>query len=267
MVYTSSYRTNRRTAYSRGVAARRRQRQRLARAVRGAGRTGRRNSVALRNMRTGGLLGIEKKYLDTYKSGTTLTAPTDCSGGEMSPTGGCTGCLSAPGQGDSASNREGNKIVVLSALIQGMIHVPSQTNQSTADVVGNVFIALVMDTQTNGATLNSEDVFSNPSGSTTMCVLPNRNMSYTQRFKVLKIKRITVRLPAMVYDGTNIEQQGLHTPFKISWNGKMPVTFTTPSTTADVAGVTNNSLHVIAFTSNTDLGTQLYYNCRVRFIG
>ena len=40
----------------------------------------------------------ELNYLDCAKTLSALTAPTDCSGGEMNPTTGCTGCLSAPSQ-------------------------------------------------------------------------------------------------------------------------------------------------------------------------
>ena len=35
----------------------------------------------------------ELNYLDCAKTLSALTAPTDCSGGEMNPTTGCTGCL------------------------------------------------------------------------------------------------------------------------------------------------------------------------------
>lgn len=274
MVYRYSTSRRRRDAFYRRAGAQRRTNIRLARAARyGAYSTGRmayggRNRIALRNARTGGLLGIEHKYLDTALTATALVAPTNATGAEFPPnTGGVNGCLTAPAQGDGPSNREGNKIVVDGLLLQGVIQVAAQVDQTAADLSCNVYIALVMDTQTNGAQLNSEDVFSNPGGTAVLATSPNRNMSYTQRFKVLKMKKMALRIPTLTYDGTNIEQTGFHTPFKLSWKGKMPVTFTTASTTADIANVTNNSIQVVAFCSNTTLAPSISYNARARFFG
>lgn len=236
----------------------------------GGGRRRGRNRVALLNQRTGGLLGIELKYLDTTKTATALTAPTDASGGEYPPTSGCTGCLTAPAQGDTASSRDGNKIVVKSCLLQGAISCSQQSLQSTADFSAIVMVALVQDTQTNGVPLNSEDVFTNPGAAALLACSVNRNMSYTQRFKVLKMKKIVLKTPALANDTGatgGIIQSGFHQPFKLSWKGLMPVTFTTGSTTADIANVTNNSIQVIAYCTNTSLAPSLEYNCRIRFVG
>lgn len=229
-----------------------------------------RNSIALRNARTGGLLGIEHKFLDIPRTPTALAAPTDASGGEINPSSIVTGCLSAPAQGDGPTNREGNKIVIDSVLIQGDISVAAQADQTAADVSPVVFIALVQDMQTNGATLNSEDVFTNPAANAVLATSPFRNMSYTARFKVLKMWKKQLRIPDQVWDGTNIEQSGFRTPFKLSWKAKgrpIPVTFTTASTTADVANVTNNSIHCIAYCNDTSLAPTIGFNCRIRFYG
>lgn len=78
---------------------------------------------------------------------------------------------------------------------------------------------------------------------------------------------LQLRIPTLTYDGTNIEQTGFHTPFKLSWKGLMPVTFVTGSTTADIANVTNNSLQIVAYCSNTSMVPNILYNARVRFVG
>ena len=44
------------------------------------------------NMLTGGLLAPEIKFLDVIRIETTLTAPTYCTGMEIQPCTGCTGC-------------------------------------------------------------------------------------------------------------------------------------------------------------------------------
>lgn len=213
------------------------------------------------------MLGIELKFLDTTKTQTALTAPTDCSGGEYPPSSGCTGCLNAPAQGDGPTNREGNKIVCKSIFLQGQINCAAQANQTATDVSPVVYVALVLDTQCNGAQLNSEDVFTNTSGASLQATQLNRNMSYTSRFKVLKTWKKQLRIPTISYDGTNMEQMGFTTPFTLKWKGDIPVTFTTGSTTADIANVTNNAIQVIAFTSSTDLTPGINYNCRMRFYG
>lgn len=241
--------------------------RRYARYAQGRMAYGGRNRIALMNERTGGLLGIEKKFLDTAKTQTALTAPTDATGGEYPPTSGCTGCLSAPAQGDGPTNREGNKIVIDSIYLQGQINCAVQANQTGADLSPVVMVALILDTQTNGAQLNSEDVYTNFSAASLQATQLMRNMSYTSRFKVLKVWKKQLRIPTLTFDGTNIEQSGFTTPFVLKWKGKLPVTFTTGSTTADIANVTNNSIQVVAFTSSTDLTPGLNYNCRMRFYG
>ena len=95
-------------------------------------------------------------------------------------------CLNGVAQGNGPTNRIGRKFTMKSILIQGAIHIAAQTNQTALDEAPVVYIALVLDTQTNGVTLNSEDVFTNPVGNGTLAVAPLRNMSNTGRFKVLK---------------------------------------------------------------------------------
>jgi len=228
------------------------------------GKMSRARSIALANVRTGGLLGIEKKFLDNGISN--FAIPAAMTGAEV-PNTAATGCFSAPAQGDGASNRDGNRIVIVECNAQGVIVVPSQADVIAADTACYVFIALVQDTQSNGVQLNSEDVITNPSTQAAAAADPFRNMSYTKRFRLLGWTKKALRIPFMTYDGTNIEQSGFHTPWKIKWRGKMPVTFTTASTTSDIANVTDNSIQMIATCSNTTLAPALYGNVRTRFYG
>lgn len=226
---------------------------------------------ALRNMRTGGLLGIETKYLDCWSTGTALAADTANANGELNPTNVVTGCLSSPAQGDGAQNREGKKIVVKSCLIQGVIDVNPQATQATADTIPTVFFALVQDMQTNGVTPNSEDVFANPAAVADNCTQPFRNMSYTSRFKVLKTWHRALKPPFTMANDTGatggLVVNGFNLPFTLSWKGQMPANFTTGSTTADVANCTDNSLHLMGWASNIDLSPTVRWSSRIRFVG
>jgi len=219
------------------------------------------------NRRTGGLLGIEKKYLDTSYALANLTAPTDMSGMEINPTTGCTGCLSAPPTGNAFNTRDGAKIQVKSVLVKGVIVVIPQINQASLDTACIVNISLVMDRQTNGATLDSESVYSNLSANATQNCNALRNPSFVERFKVLKNVSFTLPQLTAAFDSANIEVAGTTIAFTISKKLDMPVKFTTGSTTADVANVIDNSLHIIAWVNNTSYAAQLGFNARIRFYG
>lgn len=146
------------------------------------------------------------------------------------------------------------------------MNVDPQVNQTAADAVPFLYIALVLDTQTNGAQLNSEDVYINPAASTATGSSPLRNMSYTERFKVLKVKKIRVPTLPITYDGTNIEQSGLLLPFSMYVKlGGLQTKFQSGTTTGYVGTIVDNSLHLIAFT-NVDSATfpvGMFYNSRL----
>lgn len=228
------------------------------------------SSAAYRNQRTGGLLGIETKFLDIPCTGFAIPSGTGAAGGEANPTSIVTGCLSAPAQGDGATNREGKKIVIKSCLVQGLIDCDPQATQSTADTPPLVYVALVQDTQTNGVTLNSEDVFTNIAANGNLAASPFRNMSYSSRFKVLSTWSKQLSCIAMANDTGatgGVIVSGLNEPFTLSWKGLMSVNFTTASTTADVANVIDNSLHIVCFASDQSLTPTIKYSARIRFVG
>lgn len=218
-------------------------------------------------------LGVETKFLDAPRTTLALTAPADATGGEISPSSIVTGCLSAPAQGDGPTNRDGHKILIKSILVQGMIQFAGEEDQTATNSLPTVFCALVQDKQSNGATLNSEDVYTNPVASGVCAVNPLRNMSFTSRFKVLDTWQHAFEdnlLQAFNDQATTtFAQQGGAVPFTLSKKFKTPlrVTFTTGSTTADIANVIDNSLHVIAFCSSTTTNPNILYNSRMRFVG
>lgn len=238
---------------------------------RDVGRFGRRKfnkyAAYAMNPATQGLLGIEKKFLDIPFGATALTAPTDASGGAIAPSGVVTGCYSAPAQGDGPTNRDGNKIVVTECGFQGIITVPAQSGVATADTSCAVFMCIVQDMQTNGAVLTSQSVWTNPIAAANAATSLFRNMSFTSRFRILKMKKFDLRIPSITFNGATLEQFGFTKSFNMKYKGKMPVTFTTASTTADIANVTDNSIQLIAFCTNTSLVPSIVGNCRTRFYG
>ncbi len=223
-----------------------------------------RRSMPTRNARIGGFLGIENKFYDNLLSSSAISAPSDGSAGEHDP-GGADG-LNTVDQGDGESQRDGRQIVMKKISITGLISCVPQISVTATDTNPVVFIALVLDMQTNGATLNSENVYINPLSTSLGAASPLRNLQFTKRFRVLKTRTLTLDQPTVVWDGTNIEQGGMHKAFQMHVNlNNLVVNFS--GTTADIANIVDNSLHIIAYTSSTTCAPTINYNSRLRFQG
>ncbi len=250
----------------RGEGARRFSRAARAVGVIGARRgptAARRSSARLRsNVRTAGFLGIEKKFYDTTLATTALVAPTDGAGGELDPT--TVNSISAPAQGDGESNRDGKKIMMKSVHVTGRVQFTDNTGETAGRINATAIVALVLDTQSNGAQLNSEDVFTNPGGTALLASAPLRNLQYSTRFKVLATKTMSM-VARPVWDGTNIELFSQSNIFRFDKKLDMPVEFT--GTAAGVANVMNNSIHVVGYSDTLNGVPKITYNARLRFVG
>jgi len=216
------------------------------------------------NLRIGGFLGIELKYVDYALVNSALAAPTDASSGEKDPATAL--ALNAIQQGDGEQQRDGKQVAVKSCYVTGVIDCPALVNQTTGKNVPTIYVALVLDKQTNAAQADSELVFTNPGASAILAASPLRNMQYTSRFEVLDSVCLEIEQPQVAYDGTNLETAGSRTPFKLSWTGDLMTQFI--GTGATIASIQDNSLHVIAY-AGPDLTAApvISYNSRVRFVG
>jgi len=226
------------------------------------------------NAVTMGFMGIEKKFLDTARTQIAVGGAVALTGGEYDPSatsgsgggsGGCVGCLSCPAQGDTEQSRDGKRIVIDSLILKGNVNYNASASQAVSESQ-KVFVAVVLDTQTNGAQLNSEDVFKNTSADASTVCDPMKNLLFGSRFRILK---------SQVYDltptGTFGAGTGAHygTQREFDWyipfKGGLPVNLNA-GTTADVANVIDNSIHVVAF-ANVNNSCELAYNARIRFQG
>ncbi len=240
----------------------------MARTRRTRGRAGgRRRRVRRRlNKRTGGFLGTELKHYDTSIAAVAIVNSSAMTAAEIDPTG-TIKCLTAPAQGASEQNRLGRKITLKSIQINGVIDRTGLIG--SAGVIASsavIQISLILDTQTNGATLNSEDVFHNPGNTGNLCASGLRDMEQIQRFKVLKTWKILLPHSDGFWDGTNIIRDSVHRRFHCYKKLNIPVTFKL-SATEGVAQVVDNSLHMIAYKSDPVNPVLIEYNCRVRFVG
>jgi len=225
-----------------------------------------RQAIAIANAATAGFLAMETKFYDTAIVNTAIAAATDATGGEYPPTlPAGVNCVSTPAQGDGPDNRDGKRIIIKNLSIKGHIIRNATEDAAAPPTLEKVYLAVVLDTQTNGAQTQSELVFKNLAAVAAGNTAPLRNLLYGSRFKILK---------ADVFDldqTTSAEGDNLHSaPGKscqFDWYvdlKDLPVNFTA-GTTADIANVVDNSITVMAFSSTGS--PVLTYNCRIRFQG
>lgn len=230
---------------------------------------GRLRSTRTRNYRTGGYLGIEYKFLDcAWNGANNINASGDGANGEQQPTSGCTGCFSCPAQGDGESQRDGRKYCIKSAWVSGAIDY--STVAGAGDVIPNsgIYAAIVLDTQANGATIDSEDIFINPSTQGEgMVPSPLRNLQNSKRFRILASQYIGPRDVTVGTDGTATLSMnpGAQPIVNLSWKGNIMVECT--GTTADVASVSDNALHLVMYAADTTFTPKFKGKSRVRFVG
>lgn len=220
-----------------------------------------------RNARVGGFLGLELKFLDCAWNSVAINASTDGSSGEMQPSSGCTNAISVPSQGDGESQRDGRKYVIKSFWVSGVIDTTPEADQADAKEGSGCWFALVLDTQANGATIVSENVFINPAtGASAMLPQPLRNLQQSTRFRILASKFIRPGNMYAMTDGAStgsLNAQNQQT-FSLSWKGSINVD--TSGTTADVASVTDNAVHLIAYTGSVPAKV-FSGKSRMRFMG
>lgn len=220
------------------------------------------------NVRTGGFLGIEYKFLDCAWNGVSINTSTDGSGGEMQPSTGCTNAISIPSQGDGESNRDGRKYTIKSIWVSGDINFVATSDQMDVAENKGMFFALVLDTQANGATIVSENVYINPStGATAMMPQPLRNLQNSKRYRILASRYIP---PSGMYAFNDGGATGSLIPMNsktlnLSWKGNIVCDST--GTTADVASASDNAIHLIGYTAQTTFTPTFTGKSRMRFVG
>lgn len=175
--------------------------------------------------------------------------------------------ISTPAVGDGEQNRDGKRILIDMVEVKGNIIGNAFELQAGPSSSMKVFVALVLDTQSNGAQLNSEDVFKNAAANVDTNASPLRNLLFGSRFRVLKHELFdmdTKTLSHFAVDSFSWAARGCPFEWFIPFKEPLVVNFNA-GTTASIANVVDNSLHIIAFATKAD-GT-ISYNARIRFRG
>jgi len=247
---------------------------------------------AYANLRTGGLLAIERKFLDTARSAVLLTNGVGAavvSGGASTWTAPRVGpvqlrtavgliytiapvALNVIGIGDSGSDRDGRQVINDSIHLRGALEI-AEGDYAAQNVAQVLNIVLVLDTQTNGGTPAGSSVFVNPGDISAQSPglngsAPFVNLANSKRFRILKHIRRVVQPSAISGNGTITRPSGMMTwamdvPLK-----QMKTNYVTDDVTQNLtsASIGDNGLFLFAWT-DTDSFLFLSYNSRLRFRG
>lgn len=211
-----------------------------------------------RRRSTGGLVGVEYKYIDLNRGG--LAIPNTWVGGEMDPAVAL--CLNACVQGTDVSDRDGSKIVLKRIDISGQVYRAAAAAVAAGRAASYITVALVLDTQTNGAQLNAEDVYSTNG----VDAYARRVIEYSQRFKVLWKGSFILQDDMSWNDAAaTAGVGGVARKFEIHKKMDLPVQYITGAGAGTIADIRDNSLHMIA--ASTGALDLIEYNSRVRFVG
>lgn len=202
--------------------------------------------------------GLELKYIDyEYLDDVSTTV----SGSVSDPAG--VDSISAIDVGDSPTTRDGRQATLMDVQINGYVKLPPLVAGNAPRQGGIVRIALVLDTQTNGAQLDPAALANTPSNSD-LEVLAFPNLETGNRFITLDYKVIDCNPTAEVVKGNNYDSPVNFWNFVLSFDDlKVKANYTGPG--AGVSTITDNSLHVVAIASDSNSLVQLGYISRVRF--
>lgn len=201
----------------------------------------------------------EMKYFDTEYSAV-VAAQDNWTGTEADPATFLT--LVVPQVGAAINQRIGREVKIYRIKIRGYVTTAKQTNQTATDNPSAVRIVLYLDKQTNATQAQGEQLFA--TSTTGGGVNSFQNTANFGRFWVLKDKMVRFDGPNLSWDGSNIEQQGQIRTFKMNCWLKAPVSMRFNATNGGtIADIVDNSFHVLANATNTDLAPTLSYVCRV----
>lgn len=208
-------------------------------------------------LRTGGFIGLENKFVD-YQRG---VGNFSLAWGLLNPTAAITQGITA--QGDGPSNRDGKRYTIHKLYIRGVIGFPQVLADTSPQQQQICRLMLVLDRQSNGANLTPANVVAN----TTVPVNATQNLENTSRYRVLRDKTYYVRPQIVIQNGTTptfANQQAVQT-FKMTVKFPKGLVVNMNNTTADIANVVDNSIHLMGVATST--GVNIAYTTRARFTG
>jgi len=213
----------------------------------------------------------ELKFLDRYTDAQQLSVDTSMAGGILPPSG----PLSVPSRGNGPTQFNGRGILIKNWSVRGSFDLEYALVLPTPISGRLAFIALVLDTQTNGTQCVSEDIFTNPGNAVTSSCTPLVNLYNSNRFVVLARKTFELNPKTLTNDyepavPPTFQMSGVRVPFEFFVPLDIRVMF--KSFTGAISDVVDNSLHVVMFSSYYDTNPLVHqplsaggYASRIRF--
>ena len=211
-------------------------------------------------------MATEVKYHDSGTSSGNLVTNTDATAGERDPAVELS--LNSIAQGTGDQERDGRRITITHVRVQGFIREDEVGTPGTlVRPPQQYFVALVLDKQTNGAQLKSEEVFTNLVGTTNLGTDLMANLKFSKRFSILGMKRLRYANDAAISASVDTNGfNGVLTRFTFDKRLRLPVLYSESDPL--ITSIVDNSLHVIAFCLDTSVTTpKLAYAARIRFVG
>lgn len=214
-----------------------------------------------KNYRTGGYVGLERKFLDTFQEktlGNVLNGATPM----MDPS--TMLCFNAVALGTGESKRQGRRIWMDTLEIN--FKLLDATPDTAAESSGMVRIWVVKDKQTNEAQMVPQnavvDVATIHTVDQKFNILTFQNLQWKDRFDILYDQSFNMNAGAAGdVDTWGSIVRGVQVKLKID----CPVTYDTTGDGGTIATISDNSLHVIAITSDTTANFSLRLFARLRF--
>lgn len=216
--------------------------------------------------------GVEHKFMDTPGLDLIPAKSALMQNGLINPT--AIRLINTVAVGDGPQNRDGKTIVIDTIVLEGVVQWAAHTLPTYPAKFPLMFMALVLDTQTNATAFDTAVGFVNPTGDDDGCVYPLKNLFNATRFQTLKVwnfsRKVQNSTPYNSGEGTDFYLTGDAEKFScyLKVNIKTGFNSVTP-TVQTVASITDNSLHMVAWQNTDDqaLRCTVSYNARIRFVG
>lgn len=137
-------------------------------------------------------------------------------------------------QGTSANGRIGNRVLIKEIMVRGILSLPSQTN--VTNMRDTVDIALIEDTQCNGAQPNATDIFYRDIRDSFL------NLNNNNRFKILYRKTFMFNTDGIVPTGAAYSSSPLRVLVDINVRCNIPITYS--NTTGALSERRTNNIYL-----------------------
>lgn len=179
------------------------------------------------------------------------------------------GCLSAPAQGDGATNRDGRQMTMLSIHLKGYLFINDDQTRTSPPQDVAVRLLLIRNNQTNQDSLIPQEVMT--SIGPIKDFLSFKNLEHDKKYDILIDRTILLKVNAYS-TGTSVGQFSVNArmvPFTMNYtfDGGCPVILAAPG--EGFSSVSDTSINLIGV-SNAENGEPtpyISYTSRLRFIG